>query len=104
LKNHPELLEEPLNGNINFYTRMSGLLIVDISSNDGFIMMDFPADSAAEVRPQATNEQVAKLLGLSESDIVHVEVSNHCKYAVIEVQQSVDIASLAVDTSGLVCH
>jgi predicted PhzF superfamily epimerase YddE/YHI9 len=83
---------------------MSGVLIVDISSNDGLILMDFPADSAAEVPPQATNEQVAKLLGLSESDIIHVEESNHCRYAVIEVEQSVDIASLVVDTSALVRH
>jgi predicted PhzF superfamily epimerase YddE/YHI9 len=83
---------------------MSGLLVVDISSDDGVILMDFPADSSAEILPQATKAQVAKLLKLSENDIIHVEASNHCKYAVIEVAQSVDMSSLEVDTSALVYH
>jgi predicted PhzF superfamily epimerase YddE/YHI9 len=103
LKNHPEVLSEPLTGNISFHT-LSGELIVDISSKRGSILMDFPADPPSQVHSKTTAVQVAEALGLSSDDLVNVEVSKLCGYAVIEITQSVDIASLPVDSGKLVCQ
>ena len=101
LRSFPELLATPLTANIVFHT-LSGELVVDIQSKDGLIKMDFPADSPAPVQVHVAPEKVAATLGISISDIVNIEISQSLRFVVIEVSQSVDIASLTVDSSALV--
>ena len=101
MKNHPELLQTPLSNNVIFHT-LSGELIVEFPGSNGQMLMDFPADSAAQVQPTVTREAVAKAIGVSEEDVVHTEVSTHCGYAVVEVADTVDLSSLAVDSEALV--
>lgn len=101
LKSHPELLAEPLTGNIVFHT-LSGELIVDISSKDGFMTMDFPSDTLESVSTQAIEERLAQTIGVQKDNVVNVEYAKHCQYLVIEVNHSVDIESLKVDAFGLV--
>jgi predicted PhzF superfamily epimerase YddE/YHI9 len=78
---------------------------VDISSKDGTMLMDFPADPPdqdhVEVHP--TNEQLVKILGLSQEEIVKVKVSSKLEYVVIVVDPSVDIPAMKVDSQALVC-
>ena len=76
--------------------------MVDIQSKDGVMKMDFPADSSAEVKFQVAKEKVATALGLSEGEIVNIEISERLQYVVIEIAQSIDIAALSVDGSALV--
>ena len=104
LNNHFELLSEPLTGNISFDT-LSGQLIVDISSEAGFILMDFPADPPSQVEIKVTTAQVAEAIGCSSDKIVTIEASSpdFCGYAVVDIAQNVDIASLPVDSAKLVC-
>jgi len=66
--------------------------------------MDFPADPPSRVQMKTTTSQVADALGLSSDAIVNIEVSNSklCGYAVVEISQDVDIASLRVDSLKLV--
>jgi predicted PhzF superfamily epimerase YddE/YHI9 len=103
LKNHPETLSKPVRDKIVFHT-LSGELIVDISSDEGVVLMDFPADPPGAFDSSAFIEQVADAIGTVKEDIVEVQVSPGLGYAVIEVSQSVDIASLTVNSSELVCH
>ena len=103
LKNHPEVLAEPLTGNLSFHT-LSGELIVDISSKDGSIFMDFTADPTCKEQMTTTILEVAEALGLSSETIVNVEFSKLNGYAVVEIDQSVDMASLPVDSGKLVCQ
>jgi len=77
---------------------------VDISSKDGSIFMDFPADPPSKEQMTTTVLEVSEALGLSSENIVNVEVSKLCGYAVVEIAQSVDIASLPVDSGKLVCQ
>jgi hypothetical protein len=102
LQNHPEILSEPLTGNIVFHTKWSGQLIVDISSSDGLISMDFPADSFPETQTTVNKDEVAPAIGLSSENIIEIKASRECKYAVIEVEQSVDIQLLRVEPFTLV--
>ena len=85
-----------------FYTRYSGRLPVDISSNDGTMLMDFPGDPAYPIELLATQEQLAETLGVTKDKIVNVEMSKKLEYIVIEVDPSVDIPSLKVDSQNLV--
>ena len=101
LKSHPELLAEPLTGNIVFHT-LSGELIVDINSKDGVMLMDFPADTLGPVSTQVIEERVAQAIGVPKDMVVNVEGAKHCQYIVIEVHHSVDVESLKVDTLALV--
>lgn len=101
LRSFPGLLTVPLTANIIFHT-LSGELEVDIQSKDGLIKMDFPADSLVSIQVNVAAEKVAVALGLSISDLVNIEISESLRYVVIEVAQSVDIASLTVDSSALV--
>jgi hypothetical protein len=64
--------------------------------------MDFPADTLAPVQAQPINGEVAKAIGLSKDKIVNIQASEGCQYLVIEVEQSVDIASLHIETFALV--
>lgn len=101
MKNHPELLQSPLSNNVIFHT-LSGELIVEFPGSNDQMLMDFPADSAAQVQPTVAREGVANAIGVSGGDIVHTEVSTHCGYAVVEVADTVDISSLTVDSGALV--
>ena len=101
LKTHPDVLTQPLSGNIVFHT-LSGELIVDVSSDNGIISMDFPVDSSSEVQPKPDKQQVADAIGSPVDKLVNIEASKDLKYAVIEVESSVNIASLNVDTLALV--
>lgn len=102
LRNHQDVLSERLTGNIVFHTRFSGQLIVDISSNDGTMLMDFPADPPSSSEMRATQEQLAETLGLPKSKILNVETSKKLQYVVIELDPSVDIAAMKVDSGALV--
>ena len=95
------MLAEPLTGNIVFHT-LSGELIVDIGSNDGVMLMDFPADTLGPVSTQAIEERVAQAIGVPKDRVVNVECAKHCQYLVIEVDCSVDVESLEVDSLALV--
>lgn len=75
---------------------------MDITSSDGSIFMDFPADPPSQVHTKAAITQIAEAIGLSSKEIVNVEVSKLCGYAVVEVAQSVNLASLPVDSFKLV--
>lgn len=75
---------------------------MDVSSGDGSIFMDFPADPPSQVHTKAATTQIAEAIGLSSDEILNVEVSRLCGYAVVEVAQSVDLASLLVDPIKLV--
>ena len=103
MKTHPEVLPEPLTGHIVFHT-LSGELNVDTSAEDGTVFMDFPADPPSAVQIKASNKKIAEALGLQEDEIINIEISNALSYVVIEVAQSVDIASIKVNPSELVCH
>lgn len=98
------MLAEPLTGKIVFHTVWSGELIVDVSSSDGVMLMDFPADSFPPAQAQAINEELAAAIGLSKSEIVDIKASKDNKYLAIEVDQSVDIESLKVETFALVTY
>jgi predicted PhzF superfamily epimerase YddE/YHI9 len=102
MKTHPDALSKHVGRKINFHT-LSGKLIVDVSSDDGTILMDFPANPPRPFESNSISEEVANVLGLSKSTIVNIEVAGN-GYAVIEVEQSVEIAVLDVDSSALVCQ
>jgi predicted PhzF superfamily epimerase YddE/YHI9 len=102
MKTHPEALSQQIGKKINFHT-LSGKLIVDLSSEDGTILMDFPANPPKPFEGNNIAEEVAIVLGLSKSEIVKIEIAGN-GYAVIEVEQSVEIAALDVDSSALVCQ
>ena len=101
LKTHPEAIREKLTGNIVFHT-LSGELIVDISSADGVMLMDFPADPPVAIQSQLDTAEVAKAIGLTKDKIVAIENANALGFNVIEVDQSVDISSLEVKSAALV--
>jgi predicted PhzF superfamily epimerase YddE/YHI9 len=90
-----------LTGNIVFHT-LSGELIVDISSKDGVMLMDFPADTLGPVSTQAIEESVAQAIGVPKDKVVNVEGAKHCQYLVIQVDHSIDVESLEVDSLALV--
>jgi hypothetical protein len=50
----------------------------------------------------ATQEQLAETLGLPSSKILNVEVSKKLQYVVIELDPSVDITAMKVDSGALV--
>jgi hypothetical protein len=91
-----------LTGNIVFHTKWSGELIIDVSLSDGTMLMDFPADSFPAARLSANNEDVAMAIGVSKDKIIDIKASKHCGYVAIEVDQSIDIESLKVETFALV--
>ena len=64
--------------------------------------MDFPADSFPEAQTTANKDEVAQAIGLSKENIIEIKASEECKYVVIEVEQSVDIQSLKVESFTLV--
>ena len=101
MKEHAELLADALPGRVIFHT-LSGPLRVDMSSADGIIKMDFAADEAADVQPMVEYARVAEAIGVTEVEIMHIEMSKTCGYAVIEVSQGIDVESLSVDSLALV--
>ena len=64
--------------------------------------MDFPADPPSSSEMTATQEQLAETLGLPKSKILNVETSKNLQYVVIELDPSVDIAAMKVDSGALV--
>ena len=102
MKNHPELLTAPLNGNIVFHTRRSGQLIIDIGANDGTMLMDFPADPPVPFKVTATTDEVAQAIDLTKEKIVNIQASKALGYVVVEIDSSIDIESLKVDSGTLV--
>lgn len=77
-------------------------MIIDVSLSEGTMLMDFPADSFPAAQANANNEDVAMTIGVSKDKIVDIKASKNCGYAVIEVDQSIDIESLKVETFSLV--
>ena len=66
------------------------------------MLMDFPADPPSSSEMTATQEQLAETLGLPSSKILNVEVSKKLQYVVIELDRSVDITAMKVDSGALV--
>jgi predicted PhzF superfamily epimerase YddE/YHI9 len=99
--NHPEVLPQSLDKKIIFHS-LSGELGVNVGSEDGLMLMDFPSDPPGPLESETTAKQVASAIGVSEADIVKVEVSPHNQYAIIEVAPSIDVAGLVVDSVALV--
>jgi predicted PhzF superfamily epimerase YddE/YHI9 len=66
------------------------------------MLMDFPADPPSSSEMRATQEQLAETLGLPKSKILNVETSKKLQYVVIELDPSVDIVAMKVDSSALV--
>ena len=66
------------------------------------MMMDFPADTLDPVSTQAIEERLVQAIGVPKDKIVNVEGSKHCQYLIIEVDHSVDVESLNVNTLALV--
>jgi predicted PhzF superfamily epimerase YddE/YHI9 len=66
------------------------------------MLMDFPADPPSSSEVTATQEQLAETLGLPSSKILNVEVSKKLQYVVIELDRSVDITAMKVDSGALV--
>jgi len=64
--------------------------------------MDFPADPPSSFQMQATHEQLAETLGLPRDKILNVEISPKLEYVVIELDPSVDIPSMKVESQALV--
>lgn len=66
--------------------------------------MDFPADPPSQVQTKASTTEVAEALGCSSNKIANIEISSpkFCGYAVVEIAQDVDLASLPVDSVKLV--
>jgi hypothetical protein len=91
-----------LTGNIVFHTKWSGELIIDVGLSDGTMLMDFPADSFPASQANANKEDVAMAIGVSKDKIVDINTSKHCGNVVIEVDQSINIESLKVETFSLV--
>jgi predicted PhzF superfamily epimerase YddE/YHI9 len=103
LREHPEVLDAPITGELVFHT-LSGEVRVDVSSKEGNMTMSFPADPPVAVKMQTTKSQVAGTLGLQEDDILNIEISKKLSYVVIEVAQSVDIKSMDFNPTELVNH
>lgn len=66
------------------------------------MMMDFPADTLGPVSTQAIEERLVQAIGVPKDKVVNVENSKHCQYLIIEVDHSVDVESLNVNTLALV--
>jgi predicted PhzF superfamily epimerase YddE/YHI9 len=80
-------------------------LVVDITSDDGMLFMDFPADSITFFQRKVLKEEVAEAIGLSKEQkcqVVDIIISERLRYVVIEVENSIDIASLKVNPFKLV--
>jgi len=102
MKTHPELLQSPLEDGVIFHT-LSGALHVKFDGGDGLISMDFPADTeTTDVQPTVSKSDLAKAIGVPQSDVIHIAGSTGLGYAVIEVRSQVDIAGLPVDPDALV--
>lgn len=64
--------------------------------------MDFPADTVVDIKSSFALNKLSAAIGVSEEEIVNVQVSEQNKYAVVEVSESVDVESLNVDSPALV--